>query len=332
MNMHVGGRGMEHNNSRMAWGDIAKGIGIILVIMGHTFHPAGQVCKAIYLFHMPLFFFLAGYFFNFKKYESNFISLIKNTYNRIFIPILFSFLLFYNVLNKYDLITLLYGIGKPIPEWGINAIGFAMWFLYCLVVVRILLWCLIKFSEKFKYSVFIDLFITSVLVLVGAKIGQIVKLPWSIDVALVALFIAYAGYLCKEFNIFNNIKFCIFILSIAFLLGYIDFTFLGLSMNDRYYSNYPLVSIYIAVILSIALVYISKFLENIKIFNKFLAYLGANSIIIMIFHGIPHSSHGHVICTLWRLFISVIIIEIIASIKFSKNIYGAKSIKEIFLK
>ena len=37
--------------------DFAKGIGIILVIMGHTIFP---VHEAISIFHMPLFFFLAG--------------------------------------------------------------------------------------------------------------------------------------------------------------------------------------------------------------------------------------------------------------------------------
>lgn len=322
----------EVNKNHLLWGNILKGIAIILVIMGHTFHPLGKICGVIYLFHMPVFFFIAGYFMNYNKYKNNFMEFLVNTFRRLIIPIIFSFLLFYNILNKDDLISLFYGIGKPIPEWGINPIGFSMWFLYCLVIVRILLWCLLKISEKFKAGVLMNLFMTSALILVGAKIGQIIKLPWSIDIALVALFIAYAGYLCKEFNIFKNIKFSIFILPVAFLLGYIDFKYFGLSMNERYYSNYPIVSICIAVILSIALVYISKLLENIKFLNKFLGYLGTNSLIIMIFHCIPHSSHGHVICTLWRLLISVFIIEIIAYIPQLRNIYGAKSMKEIFLK
>lgn len=47
--------------------DVAKGIGIILVVMGHTMSPimsGNGVMEAayqiLYVFHMPLFFMLAG--------------------------------------------------------------------------------------------------------------------------------------------------------------------------------------------------------------------------------------------------------------------------------
>ena len=61
--------------SRQSWADIAKGIGIVLVVYGHVVRgwfgrdiPAeaavhGLVDSVLYLFHMPLFFFLAGFFF-----------------------------------------------------------------------------------------------------------------------------------------------------------------------------------------------------------------------------------------------------------------------------
>lgn len=43
--------------------DIAKGICIFLVVLGHC-HNAGFIRHYIYLFHMPLFFFLSGMFFH----------------------------------------------------------------------------------------------------------------------------------------------------------------------------------------------------------------------------------------------------------------------------
>ena len=49
-------------NNRIKWVDIAKGIGIILVIVGHTI--ALEYSAPIYTFHMPLFFFLSGLFLN----------------------------------------------------------------------------------------------------------------------------------------------------------------------------------------------------------------------------------------------------------------------------
>ncbi len=46
--------------SRIEWVDIAKGIGIILVIIGHVNTFNSSVKEWIYSFHMPLFFILAG--------------------------------------------------------------------------------------------------------------------------------------------------------------------------------------------------------------------------------------------------------------------------------
>ena len=48
-------------NERLAIFDILKGIGILLVIVGHTFMK--EIGPYILAFHMPLFFIVAGYFF-----------------------------------------------------------------------------------------------------------------------------------------------------------------------------------------------------------------------------------------------------------------------------
>lgn len=46
--------------ARLEWVDVAKGIGIILVVTGHVW-TRGPVRDLIYAFHMPLFFLLSGY-------------------------------------------------------------------------------------------------------------------------------------------------------------------------------------------------------------------------------------------------------------------------------
>lgn len=51
---------MKRAEERLAWLDTAKGLGIILVVVGHVW-THGAVRDAIYAFHMPLFFLLAGY-------------------------------------------------------------------------------------------------------------------------------------------------------------------------------------------------------------------------------------------------------------------------------
>ena len=47
-------------SERIAWIDAAKGIGILLVVLGHTFNIPVWLHNWIYSFHMPLFFLLAG--------------------------------------------------------------------------------------------------------------------------------------------------------------------------------------------------------------------------------------------------------------------------------
>ena len=56
-------------NGRIRWVDIAKGIGIFLVVLGHC-QITENVLTLITTFHMPLFFFLAGYVFRPERYSS----------------------------------------------------------------------------------------------------------------------------------------------------------------------------------------------------------------------------------------------------------------------
>ena len=51
---------------RIKWIDTAKGIGLLLVILGHLHVP--YMTTWIYTFHMPLFFFLSGVVFSGSKY------------------------------------------------------------------------------------------------------------------------------------------------------------------------------------------------------------------------------------------------------------------------
>lgn len=50
-------------SKRLDWIDIAMGIAIILVIVGHTVPNPSPLRHAIFSFHMPVFFILAGYTF-----------------------------------------------------------------------------------------------------------------------------------------------------------------------------------------------------------------------------------------------------------------------------
>ena len=61
---------------------IAKAIGIILVVVGHS-RGIEYVDRFIYFFHMPLFFVCSGYFFN---DNTDFLSVVKKRFLRLYIP------------------------------------------------------------------------------------------------------------------------------------------------------------------------------------------------------------------------------------------------------
>lgn len=73
-------------SKRIEWVDVAKGIGICLVVIAH-FVPdfstlfTETIYHVIYMFHMPLFFFLGGYVF--KKQKDNLQNTIYNFFQLI---------------------------------------------------------------------------------------------------------------------------------------------------------------------------------------------------------------------------------------------------------
>lgn len=75
---------------RVQWVDWCKGIGILLVLLGHTLRTDVSLVY-VYGFHMPLFFFLSGLVCNEKKY--NWKSFLKSRFNTLIIPYIVFYLL-----------------------------------------------------------------------------------------------------------------------------------------------------------------------------------------------------------------------------------------------
>lgn len=69
-------------NKRLDWIDIAKGIAMILVIVGHTVPNPSPLRHAIFSFHMPVFFILAGYTFRPKPWR----ELLSGSVSRLLVP------------------------------------------------------------------------------------------------------------------------------------------------------------------------------------------------------------------------------------------------------
>ena len=123
---------------RKTWVDIAKGMGILLVCIGHTRMVENKIiCSLIYAFHMPFFFMIAGYCYDenrYKSYGSYFVRKLK-ALAWPYIMLTFAVALITTVLflhpERNEFVTLL---GYPYP--GCWMIGF--WFVQVLFFVELI--------------------------------------------------------------------------------------------------------------------------------------------------------------------------------------------------
>lgn len=94
-----------NRKEHLTWIDSAKGLCLILVVFGHLlYHGKFAVLnRAIYSFHMPLYFILSGFITSNKSSES-FFQFLKKQLFRLLIPtILFIILLYPIYLSSIDL-------------------------------------------------------------------------------------------------------------------------------------------------------------------------------------------------------------------------------------
>ena len=82
---------------RLEYIDIAKAIGIILMVIGHCI--PGKIANYIYLFHMPMFFMITGYVFKPEENWNGYKSFIKRKIKSLYIPFVM-FNIMFLVLNN----------------------------------------------------------------------------------------------------------------------------------------------------------------------------------------------------------------------------------------
>ncbi|MBR6201067.1 MAG: acyltransferase family protein [Spirochaetales bacterium] len=275
--------------NRIEWIDIAKGIGIICVIIGHM--GIYSVNRVVFSFHMPLFFIISGYVFHIDN--RSFTNTLKRNYNSLIKPYiatciaitLLSIMLntitfhFYKILpDTYNwFIRSLYGSGTNANKtlFNIGQIG-AIWFLLCLFWVRNFYTLISKIQSIFIWIIIVFLFF------IGYHSVKYIYIMWSIQSAMTAILFYHIGYKIKQYNLLN-IKPIITTLICLLIWGlclYFNKDIMSIVRN-----KYPDISLNIlgAITGTIVIINFSKLLTKFKI-SKILTYFGENSLIILCFH------------------------------------------------
>jgi len=201
---------------RLHWIDALKGIGIMLVVFAHHSLPIA-IDTYIFSFHMPLFFFISGFLFDFGKYAESAIDFVKGRFRSLIVPY-FAFAvltcLFYFLLDElytpgvpnikffehivllekgilHGIYHILYAIG---PMISYNS---PLWFLSCLFVTELMFYGLVKkyYREPGKLVFWI-----AVSGIIGYLYSVYVsfRIPWNVDVALTAIVFYGAGNLFRK--------------------------------------------------------------------------------------------------------------------------------------
>ena len=274
---------------RVEWIDKAKGIGILLVILGHTFCPE-SISFWLYSFHIPLFFFLSGYVFKIKTL--NFPTFVKNKITSLLIPaffmeiiiIIYSYVesLIFNTNYSINLLSRILGIF--IQRRG-GVLSFGPWFLICLFTVQILMYFLLKYFRS-------DLKLLSVGVICSllgyaycSLIGII--LPWTVDVSLIAILFFIIGYLIKKnefkFETLFKLKYLWTYAFISLSITFIQY-FQGFTKIDMYANKYSEYVFFIIGSLSGILIIITL-VKNLSLVGE-LIHIGKSSLVYYSLHGL----------------------------------------------
>lgn len=257
--------------------NILKGIGIFLVVLGHAGSVNENIINVIFSFHMPLFFFVSGFFFK----ETTLKDFLVKKGKRILIPyIAFSFLSFllYYIPNythsKFNLLDFFYGTFLGISDGFYLSWNIALWFLPALFFLNLIYLLLMKIKMKF-------LIIVLFLVGIYFRNEETEILPFHIIAVLLALpFFVFGNYL-KQYYVTLNKCFKDWIFVPLLVLG-IFIVCLNSFIPDLRVNliGNPFVFYLASFILIIATLFLSRLIKE----NKPLQWLGDNSLLIMCLH------------------------------------------------
>lgn len=173
-------------NERNQWIDIAKGITIILMVLGHSSLPK-PISNFIWSFHMPLFFIASGWMTNWEKYS--FTDFTKRKIKSLGIPFL-----------CYSAIVLFWrelAFGGGITTWlQMGWDGYALWFIPVLFFALINARAICLMTNKFmRYAI-----VVGFIAFGYALCYNNIILPWTLSTVPYAVFLVLAGSVLRRFQ------------------------------------------------------------------------------------------------------------------------------------
>jgi fucose 4-O-acetylase-like acetyltransferase len=295
-------------NERIMYMDIVKSFAIIAVVIGHSGSP---ITNIIYLFHMPLFFFISGYFY--KDYYSKAPSiLLKKRLRTLYKPyveyellflalhnIFFKLYIYSNKVGYEDIVSHLYST----KEFAINAVKIlafdgteqlagAFWFIPVLFAVNLLFGVISYFttkyikenSEQFRFfAILLAFLIGNISTYCGFNFHYplINFLVHYLNISLVALLIYYTGYIYRKHDDKVDINLYFVVIATLFLITSSLYGSINMVSNTYLSPSFLIVNSLAGIYVNI---YLAKIIVSKNINHIILEYIGRNTFTIMAMH------------------------------------------------
>jgi acyltransferase len=187
---------------RSSLADAAKAIGIVLVVWGHTPGITSWLLVVIYSMHMPLFFFISGYLLKTERLHQPLWTQCRDLARALLSP----YLLFFLISLAYWLLTR--NLGARAAKFadvtvldamtglatGVSRdlfVNLALWFFPCMFVTQMLYRLAWKACPREGWLTLGSAL--AAVVLLTMTLPWSARLPWGLDIAIVAVVFFAAG-------------------------------------------------------------------------------------------------------------------------------------------
>lgn len=289
---------------RLQWIDMAKGLGILLMIFGHM-HVGQPIRDFIYSFHMIMFVMISGYLYKETVALKKF---IPRKIQALLIPYVLT-----NVISYFVRLCMLYRAGMFTVSGALGilkaqiltTLGGSSFYAKHFITIETcgpiwfvtFLFCIVIFYAvlnriQLKNKVLQDIIYLIVLLFL-AWCGKTYAfyngfLPWNLDVVPMGMVFYHIGVMVRRYNVLELIR-RYFIWVVPLLLWLSLYPHTGsIIFATREYLGFPY-SIIISVCGSVSVMLAMKELEHVKLakyINNGLAWIGRNSMIVLAVHTI----------------------------------------------
>ncbi len=287
---------MKHRWIQM---DIAKGIGILVIVYAHSWFVATSpdlMYPILASFILPLFFFLSGVFF---KPEQPFVEMAIRKADGLLKPFFFTMLLYVIVRAVLRGQPLLPDIGGVLYA-SVDTIPWqAMWFLPHFWVAILFGWVMLRLIQRLKLGLWASGVLMTVQLLIGiwvlplfwqlpVTLGEhtwvLPGLPFSLDITLISSMYFVVGYLLRDWLRTHAGSWLTLVISILLFAALFIATWDTMDLAQRRYDHWLWTSL-LAVIGVYACWALAKVLMASAILTRAMTYIGQSTLILLIFHG-----------------------------------------------